>query len=325
MPASDVGSGEIWLHRFAVLTAGSTFLLIVAGGLVTSTGSGLAVPDWPLSYGTLFPPMVGGILYEHTHRVVAAFVGLLTAVLAAWLWKCEPRRWVRNLGFVALTAVVLQGILGGLTVLYLLPTPISVIHACLAQTFFCLTVGIALFTSGGWKRRPSPLDDAGRLPLRVLCIVTAAVIYLQLVLGAVVRHTESGLAIPDFPLSFGHLFPPLSSLSVNPAAPFPISLEEYRSRVTIHFAHRAWAVAVVIFIFWTAGLILRRYRDRKELVYPALLMTGLVFIQFWLGAMVVWQQKPVPLTTAHVAVGASILAASVALTLRVFRVTSVRK
>jgi heme A synthase len=136
VPASDVGSGEIWLHRFAVLTAGSTFLLIVAGGLVTSTGSGLAVPDWPLSYGTLFPPMVGGILYEHTHRVVAAFVGLLTAVLAAWLWKCEPRRWVRNLGFVSLAAVVLQGILGGLTVLYRLPTPISVIHACLAQTFF---------------------------------------------------------------------------------------------------------------------------------------------------------------------------------------------
>ncbi len=318
---TNVDVDNPWLHRFAVLTAGATLFLIVAGGLVTSTGSGLAVPDWPLSYGMVFPPMVGGIFYEHGHRMVATFVGFLTTVLAVWLWRREERRWVRRLGLLALAAVALQGVLGGLTVLYLLPAPVSVAHACLAQTFFCLTVSIALFTSAEWRRRLPPLVDAGRPSLRGLCLATAAVIYAQLVLGAVMRHTESGLAIPDFPLSFGHLVPPLSSLSVNPTAPFPISLEEYRSRVLIHFAHRAWAVAVAALVAWTAWRILRAHRDQRALVRPALLMAGLVILQVCLGAFVVWTEKAVSVATAHVAVGAAILASGVALTLRVWRMT----
>jgi cytochrome c oxidase assembly protein subunit 15 len=320
-----MATGDRWLHRFAALTAGATLFLIVAGGLVTSTGSGLAVPDWPLSYGMVFPPMVGGIFYEHGHRMAATFVGFLTTILAVWLWRWEKRRWVRPLGLVALAAVMLQGVLGGLTVLYLLPTPISVAHACLAQTFFCLTVSIALFTSAEWRRRPPPVVDRGWPSLRARCVATSASIYAQLVLGAVMRHTESGLAIPDFPLSFGHLVPPISSLSVNPTAPFPISLNEYRSRVLIHFAHRAWAVAVVICIAWTAGRILRAHRDRMTLVRPALLTTGLVVVQICLGGFVVWTEKAIPIATAHVAVGASILASSVVLTLRVWRLESIRK
>ena len=140
-----------WLHWYAVLTACATLFLILAGGMVTSTGSGLAVPDWPLSYGMVFPPMVGGVFYEHGHRMVATFVGFLTTVMAIWLWRQEARRWVRNLGFIALLAVIVQGMLGGLTVIFLLPTAISVTHACLAQTFFCLTVGLAVFTSASWR------------------------------------------------------------------------------------------------------------------------------------------------------------------------------
>src|ERR1700730_4331426 len=117
------------LHRFAVGTACATLVLIVAGGLVTSTESGLSVPDWPLSYGRLMPPMVGGVFYEHGHRMVATAVGLLTVVLAIWRRRPAPRAWVRRLGCAALAAVLAQVGLGGLTVIFLLPTAISVAHA----------------------------------------------------------------------------------------------------------------------------------------------------------------------------------------------------
>ena len=185
--------------------------MIVAGGLVTSTGSGLAVPDWPTSYGWnmfTFPMqhMVGGIFYEHGHRLIASGVGFLTVILALWIWKAEPRRWMRVLGFTALAAVCVQGILGGITVLYFLPTPVSTAHAGLAQIFFCLTIAIALFTSRGWTGpRHEPVDDR---MLRLVATTTTAFIYLQILVGATMRHSEAGLAIPDFPLVFGGLVPP---------------------------------------------------------------------------------------------------------------------
>ena len=143
------------LHRFAQFVAGCTVLLVLAGSLVTSTGSGLAVPDWPTTYGSnmfLFPPSkwVGGIFYEHGHRLIASTVGFLTIVLAVWLWLREPRRWVKWLGIGALGAVIAQGVLGGLTVLFFLPAAISTAHAGLAEIFFCLVVSIALFTSPRW-------------------------------------------------------------------------------------------------------------------------------------------------------------------------------
>ncbi|MGZ7042720.1 MAG: COX15/CtaA family protein, partial [Thermoanaerobaculia bacterium] len=133
----------VWLRRFTKLVAASTLFLIFAGAMVTSTGSGLAVPDWPLSYGMLMPPMIGGIFYEHGHRMIAATVGLLTVIQALWLWRREPKRRVRMLGFLAVGAVIAQGVLGGLTVIFLLPHAISVAHAGLAEIFFCLNVSIA--------------------------------------------------------------------------------------------------------------------------------------------------------------------------------------
>src|SRR3989338_3837872 len=126
------------LRCFSKWVCGATLFLIFVGGLVTSTGSGLSVPDWPLSYGTLFPPMVGGIRFEHTHRLIAGFVGLLTLALAVWSSRREPRRSLRRLGWIALAAVVAQAVLGGITVLQQLPLPVSVAHACLGQLFFCL-------------------------------------------------------------------------------------------------------------------------------------------------------------------------------------------
>src|SRR6187455_2319481 len=217
------------LFLFALLTAASTAVLIFAGGLVTSTGSGLSVPDWPNSYGWFmftFPleHMVGGIFYEHGHRLIASTVGFLILVLAFWLWRVEPRRWVRRLGFIALGAVITQGVLGGITVLWYLPDAVSIAHAGLAQIVFCLTVTIALATSPGWQRAYDSRtpDD---VMLQRLSIVTTAAIYLQILVGATMRHTGAGLAIPDFPLSYGRLIPPFW----NPA-------------IAIHFAHRLGAL-----------------------------------------------------------------------------------
>src|SRR6202041_3702015 len=140
----------------------------MAGALVTSHDAGLAVPDWPLSYGTLFPPMVGGLFYEHGHRMIATVVGILTIVLAILLAKSEPRRWVRNLGWTALGLVIAQGIVGGLTVKYLLPPPISTAHATLAQLFFITTVSITLFTSRWWQSDLTLLEDSASPQLRSL-------------------------------------------------------------------------------------------------------------------------------------------------------------
>ena len=319
-----MAQGYRWLHRFSVFTAGTTLFLIFAGAMVSSTGSGLAVPDWPLSYGMVFPPMVGGIFYEHGHRMVATFVGILTTVLAIWLWRREERLWLRGLGVAALAAIVLQGLLGGLTVLYLLPTWISVSHACLAQAFFCLTVGIALFTSAGWRTADEPLPETGGVPLSWLAAAGTTAVFVQLVIGALMRHTGSGLAIPDFPLSFGRLIPPFSELTVDATDPFPISIDTYRTRVAIHFAHRAWAVVVSGVLVWAAYRVLRGHRARTELTRPSVALLALLFVQLALGALVIWTGKDVAITTLHVVVGAAVLATSLVLTLRIWRMHAAR-
>ena len=177
------------MFPFATLTAVATFLLLVAGGLVTSTDSGLAVPDWPLSYGTWFPPMVGGIRFEHGHRMIAALVGLMILALAVWLARVEPRRWVRRLGYAALGAVTLQALLGGLTVLLLLPPQLSIAHACLGQTVLCLVACLAWCTSSVWVDHPAPIADRRRPTLHSLGLAVAILAAAQLVLGAVIRHT----------------------------------------------------------------------------------------------------------------------------------------
>ena len=180
------------LHRFALLTAGTTFLLIIAGALVVGFEAGLAVPDWPLSFGTWMPPMVGGVFYEHGHRMIAGTVGVLTTVLAVWLgWK-DPRPWLKGLGLAAWAAVVVQAILGGLTVLYLLPIPILIAHAGLAQIFFCLVLSLALFTSPAWER-----EDQAERPIPAgfqnLAALATGALFLQLLLGAALRHKALGV------------------------------------------------------------------------------------------------------------------------------------
>jgi heme a synthase len=292
----------MWLHRYAKFVSASTVLLIVAGGLVTSTGSGLSVPDWPTSYGWnmfTFPMrhMVGGIFYEHGHRLIASSVGFFTVILALWIWTAEPRRWMRVLGFAALAAVCVQGLLGGITVLYFLPTAVSTAHAGLAQIFFCLTIAIALFTSPRWKQpKDEPVDD-GRL--RRVATATTVFIYSQIIVGATMRHSDAGLAIPDFPLVFGGLFPPA-----------------WTPAIAIHYAHRVGAVLVTLAIAATVAYVRNHHWRRPELRRPAVVLACLVLAQITLGAFVVWSQKDVAINTAHVVVGALTLATSLVLTLR---------
>ena len=291
------------LHQFAVLVAGATFLLVIAGGLVTSTGSGLAVPDWPLSFGQIFPKLEGGVLFEHGHRMVAATVGLLTVVLAAWTWRREPRRWVRRLGLAALGAVVLQGVLGGTTVLLRLPSSVSVAHAGLAQVFFCLTVALAVVTSAWWAdAKPASAPDAGAPTTRTLTLAAATVVYAQILLGAVVRHTGGGLVIPDFPLAYGRLWPEIAS---------PL--------VAYQMAHRLGAVVVAAFALWSGVRVLARHADQPALRRPALALLALVAFQIFLGALTIWTRRAVIPTTAHVASGALLLVTTVVLTLRTHR------
>ena len=291
------------LHRFAVFTAFSTLLLVTAGGLVTSTGSSLSVPDWPLSFGQVFPKMEGGVLYEHGHRMIAATVGLLVSVLMVWLLKAEPRRWVRRLGVAAFLAVVAQGVLGGITVLLRLPLLVSMGHACLAQAFFCMTVTLALATSREWTEMAVAHRREEQMPgLRTMSTVTTAFIFFQLILGALVRHTGAGLSIPDFPLAFGRLVPPV-----------------LEGPILIAYLHRLGALVVTFYVLWTVTRILRCHRDVPGLARPAITLALLLALQILLGGATVLMQLAVLPATAHVVTGALVLATSLLITLRAFR------
>jgi heme a synthase len=294
----------VWLNRFAKVVAASTVLLIAAGGMVTSTDSGLAVPDWPNTYGWFmfsFPleKMVGGIFYEHGHRLIASTVGFLTIILAVWTWRAESRRWVRWLAVGALAAVIVQGVLGGITVLLLLPAPVSIGHAGLAQLFFCITVSLAVFTSPRWRTVSDPVDDP---MLRRVALATTVMIYIQILVGATIRHIEAGLAIPDFPLSFGRLLPPF-----------------WNAAIAVHFVHRLGALLVTTAVLATVGHVWFHHARRRDLVRPAGWLVLLVALQVTLGAFVVWSGLQPLINTAHVVNGALVLATSLVLTLRSFR------
>lgn len=282
-----------WVHRLALLIASATVPLLFIGGLVTSKGVGLAVPDWPTTFGHnmfLYPwsEMVGGIFYEHGHRLFASGVGLLTVLLALALWGLEPRRWVRWLGTLALFSVVGQGILGGLRVV-LLEQTLAIIHGCLAQAFFALLVSLALFTSKEWEGRPRKVRvlEAGRL--RRLSLLTTGFIYLQVVFGAVLRYTGT--------LVEGHLLV---------------------------------ALLVAVHVFLLASRIRNLPNPEPKLWGPMLFLGILLILQLGLGlgsfigkfaplGLAVPPMAVVVLTTTHLVVGALMLATSLVLTLRSFR------
>lgn len=291
---------NFWLHRFTVFLSGATLILIAAGASVTSTGSGLAVPDWPLSFGQFFPPMVGGVLYEHGHRMIAGVIVALTIILTIWVLRKEKRGWLKKLTVAALVCLFAQAALGGITVLFKLPTAISVSHAGLAQIFFCLTVTFALVTSPGWFE--SKFTRADGPSIRGLALATTIAIYTQIILGAVMRHTGAGLAIGDFPLTHGGLFPAYFS-----------------TPIVIHYLHRVGAFVVTVIAIALIVQVMRGHRDDDRFKQPALWLAALLAFQIFLGALTIWTKRAVTPTTAHVAVGAAVLAASLILTLRAYR------
>ena len=295
-------------------TAGATLLLVFIGSLVTSTGSGLAVPDWPLSYGMLFPPMVGGILYEHGHRMAAAAVGLLVVIQAVVLSWREPRRWVRVLAWLAVAVIMIQGGLGGLTVLLLLPTPISMTHAVLAQSLLLLLVYLAYAQSHEWQARGSgggsEPEGGGKRSLPVAAAVLVAAVYLQLLLGALMRHTESGLAIPDFPLMGGQLLPRFDDRMLGHvnAVRFSLLLEPAtRAQVVIHFLHRLGAAVTVV------AVVAANRAVHRSGGYPAArrllnwINAGIV-LQALLGVLTVLTARVPLIASLHVLLGATLLA-----------------
>jgi heme a synthase len=282
----NIESTPVWLRRYTKFVAASTLFLIFAGAMVTSTGSGLAVPDWPLSYGMLMPPMVGGIFYEHGHRMVAATVGVLTLVQAFWLHFREPKRFVRRLGWFALAAVIVQGALGGLTVIFLLPLPISVGHATLAQIFFCTNVAIAFYTSATFVRL-RVREGAGSRPAATALGILALAVFVQIVVGALMRHLGAGLAIPDFPLAFGRLVP-----------------ASFTGAIAVNFAHRLGGFIVAGVAVWAAVRIFRNEADRPLRPIIAAIL-AVIALQITLGAFTIWSEKHAITTSIHVAVGAT--------------------
>jgi heme a synthase len=285
-------------HRFAVFIACATFVLIIAGALVTSNDAGLSVPDWPTSYGSYYklPPWTGGIIYEHSHRMIAEVTGALTIAITVWTFLADRRRWMKALALAALGTIIVQGILGGLTVLHFLPPLVSSAHAAVGQTFFCIACAIALFTGRTWVREISPEElsspgDHARLPsLLTLALLSLCALYLQLYFGAMFRHHGMGW-VP----------------------------------------HVVNAPVVALLLTWTSIRALSQHSKIGAIRRPAIAILLLVIVQLCLGFLafltrVEWGKDAaqpgmamVGATVAHVAVGALLLAATAIFTIQVWR------
>lgn len=220
------------LHRFAVFVVCWTVLLLIAGALVTSNDAALAVPDWPLSYGSLTPPMVGGIFYEHSHRLIAGGLGILAIVLAIVIWVKDDRRWLRWFGIIAVLGVVIQAILGGQVVIRLLHYWLPVIHACFAQIVFAAVLSIAVFTSRWWVTDQALLEDRGGFSIHTLALLNATIVFFQVFLGAGFRHQD----LPIWPHIAGSLVVLASVIftAVVLRKRFPESRELTKARILLH-------------------------------------------------------------------------------------------
>jgi cytochrome c oxidase assembly protein subunit 15 len=310
-----VRPGPRWLNRFAWFTVFATLLLICSGGMVTSKGVGLAVPDWPTTFGYnmfLFPvsKWIGGVLFEHTHRLIASTVGFLTIILAIWLWRTEDRPAVKMLGPIAVAGVILQGILGGLRVT-MLKDQIGIFHACLAQAFLGLIVLIALVTTEFWRSlAPEHVDLKKFAPIKTLATATTIAIYAQLALGATMRHQHKDLALLDFPTANGTWIPDTSATAL-------AKINEWRDaralsdvdafQIWLQMAHRFLAVVIGIAVIAFCVRVLREAGDVNVLRRMSILWIVLFFLQFTLGAWTIWSNKAADVATTHVAVGAIML------------------
>jgi len=304
------------LKWFAIATAAATWVLIWIGGLVTSHGVGMSVPDWPTTYGYnmfAFPPSkwVGGIFYEHSHRLVASGVGLLTLILAGWLWVKEERRWMRWLGVLALALVIAQGVLGGLRVT-LYKDELGIFHATLAQLFLLLVSGMAFALTGGWRRLAAAGPSVRFHPwFRPALLGAVVLVGCQLVLGASMRHQHAGLAVPDFPLAYGKIWPPTDAAFLEEASRKRMGADHREfgvitaNQVYLHMAHRI--TACLILLAGAACWVLARKSGDGRAGKFAGAWVGFILVQAFLGAYTVWSNKAADVATAHVALGAATL------------------
>jgi heme a synthase len=343
-------TSRIWLNRFAWFLCVAALLLICSGGMVTSKNVGLAVPDWPTTFGYnmfLFPvsKWVGGILFEHTHRLIASAVGFLTIILAIWLWRSENRSWVRNLGLIALAGVILQGILGGLRVT-MLKDEIGIFHACVAQAFLALLVVIALVTTNFWRSLeggapatpsrddrvqspgsqelapPSSLSHIA--PIRSLAIAITLAIYVQLALGATMRHQHRDLSILDFPTANGAWIPDTSATAL-------AKINAWRDahglsdvdafQIWLHMIHRFVALLIAIGVIAFCSRVWRDARPVSALKKLSIWWIAFLLGQLTLGAWTIWSNKAADIATAHVAVGAIMLSFGVSISAICWRIS----
>ena len=305
------------LHRYACFCAGAVLFLICLGGLVTSREAGMSVPDWPNTYGYnmfFFPwqDWVGNIFFEHSHRLVAAGVGVLVSILAVWLCFQE-RVWLRWMGLMVPIFVALEGTLGGLRVV-LKEDQIGIFHGCLAQALFIAVSLVALFTSRWWiEARPglTPPQWRGR------ALAVTALIFAQLLVGATMRHEHAGLSITDFPLAYGQVWP-----KTDPASVAPYNVQRLRQNemptsalyINMQMAHRAGAVLITVGILAVTASVWLTPGTSPILRRWSAVWVGLVFAQFALGAFTIWTNKAADVATTHVAVGALTLVTGALLT-----------
>jgi len=297
--------------------------------MVTSKNVGLAVPDWPTTFGYnmfLFPvsKWVGGILFEHTHRLMGSLVGFLTIILTVWLWLREGRRWVRNLGVIALVGVILQGVLGGLRVT-MMKDEIGVFHACVAQAFLGLLVFIALVTTQFWRSLTDRLAGSREFsPVKTLAISITAAIYVQLALGATMRHQHRDLAILDFPTANGAWIPDTSATAlakINAWRDARALSNVDAFQIWLQMAHRFMALIIFIGVTAFCFRVRRDARGFETLARLSLFWVGLVFCQIALGGWVIWSNKAADVATAHVAIGAVMLSFGVSITAICWRIS----
>ncbi len=296
------------LAIFAALGSAWVFVLVSLGAFTTSIGAGMAFPDWPLSNGSLNPAgwLTNLSLFaEHSHRLSAGVMSTITLILAIWLWQTEARPWLRRLGWFAFGLVIAQAVVGGLRVLLdpdalpALQTSVgrlfAMLHACLAQLFVCTLIATAVACTRGWIERTVPVGNLLRRVGRVCC----ALLFVQLAIAAVVRHSFAGLAIPTFPYSTpdGHLLP-----------------AHWDFRVAIHFAHRVMAAIIAVALIFFAFLVRRDRGSTIGMRAAASTLVTLLVLQIYLGAQIIWTQRTATMTTAHVLVGALTLATTFWLT-----------
>ncbi len=296
---NDYKPALAWFAAFGTVWV---FVLVILGAFTTSIGAGMVFADWPLSNGSLNPPgwMDNLAMFaEHSHRLSAGLMSTITIILAVWLWRTEQRAWLRKLAIFAVALVLVQAVVGGLRVLLehqhveMVDTSVgrlfAMLHACLAQLFVCTLIAIAVACTRGWIKGGTVVSDS----VRRVGVVCCSLLFVQLAIAAIMRHSFAGLAIPTFPYS-------TPEHGLLPHA--------WNFRVAIHFAHRVMAAVLAVALIWFSFKIRTDRAASIGMRLGASMLVSLIAVQIMLGAQIIWTQRSAAMTTGHVAVGALTLA-----------------